>query len=442
MVARRRRIALSSLLVLPLACADSGSDGTTTGDASTFNDVDGTEDEVGESAESESGTDEATTEDTTADTEDTTVDTTTADTEDTTVDTTADTEDTTDDATEESTSEDTTDDATTEESTDDATTGDIPCDEFQVTIDPLPPNVMLVLDKSRSMFINFWDHDNNGGTPTITRWNSLHQVVNGIVNNFDDKIRFGSILFPATNAQNVYGPAACTTSDFPDVTCGPLNGPAILASIPGANVVNSYGATPAATGIQTAYDHLLSLDPQFPRAMILVTDGAANCSQSAQTNFDLFEVYDTALPALVSDAYDDGIPTYVVGVDIANMVVNDGLGNDPNNINPTQKLNEVAQMGGTGSFFNTQDQAELEAALNDVIESVQTCIIPLEEEPVFPEFTKVLVGGMEWPMVDDCANQNGWVYSNPYDTIELCGTACDALKDAGDADIEYYCNPG
>jgi hypothetical protein len=322
------------------------------------------------------------------------------------------------------------------------TTGDIPCDEFQVTLDPLPPNVMLVLDKSRSMFINYWNHDNNANTPTITRWNSLFQVTDDIVTNFDDKIRFGSILFPSTAAQNVYGPAACITSDFPDVTVGPFNGPAILASIPAAGVTNSYGGTPAATGIQTAYDHLLSIDPDEPRAMILVTDGAANCSQNAQNNFDLFEVYDSSLPTLVATANANGIKTYVVGVNIANMVVNDGVGGDPNNINPSTKLNEVAQMGGTGSFLNSQDQAQLEAALNNVIDSVKTCVIPLAEEPVFPEFTKVLVSGVEWPMVDNCNVENGWVYSDPFVEITLCGTACDALKDAGDADVQYFCNPG
>ena len=439
---RRHRLLASSLLVFPLACGGGGAGDEVASGPSTLTN-DGTAGENGESA-SDSGS-----ADTTADT---TVGTTTdgstsmGDTVDSTTSMgdTADTSSSSDtvDTSSSSESGSTSMGDTTDGGSSSSTTMDIPCDEFQVTLNPLPPNVMLVLDKSRSMFTNYWDHDNNANTPTITRWNSLHQVTDDIVSNFDDKIRFGSILFPSTSAQNVYGPAACITSDFPDVTVGPFNGPAILASIPAANVVNSYGGTPSATGIQTAYDHLQSLAPDLPKAMILVTDGAANCSQSAQTNFDLFEVYDNSLPTLVAAAHADGIDTYVVGVDIANMVVNDGVGGDPNNINPTQKLNEVAAMGGTGSFFNSQDQAELEAALNDVIDSVKTCIIPLAEEPVFPEFTKVLVANVEWPMVNDCGTENGWVYANPYDTIELCGTACDALKNAGDADVEYYCNPG
>src|SRR5262249_28623138 len=140
---------------------------------------------------------------------------------------------------------------------------------------------------------------NNPNTPTITRWNSLYQVVNNVVTTFDDQIFFGSVLFPSTDAQNVYGPAACITNDFPEVTVGPNNAATILASIPPANTGNSYGGTPAATGIQTAYDHLLQLDPNIPAVMILVTDGAANCSQNAMNNNQLFEVYDTNLPMIV-----------------------------------------------------------------------------------------------------------------------------------------------
>ena len=67
----------------------------------------------------------------------------------------------------------------------------------------------------------------------------------------------------------------------------------------------------------------------------------------------------------------------------------------------------------------------------------------VHERLVGRSLASLLAGrGVEWPMVMDCATENGWLYSNPFDTILLCGTACEALKQAGDADIEYYCNPG
>jgi hypothetical protein len=421
-----RLIALSTLLVLPLACGGSGSEDRGTDDST------GTltlgEDEVGSETAETGSTGDTTATDSSSDSSDSGTDDTT-ETDDTG---TADTTDTTD--------TDTTDETT---ETDDATTGDLPCDEFQVTIDPLPPNVMLVLDKSGGMFTQVWDHDNDVGTPTITRWNSLHQVTDNMVTNFEDQINFGMTLFPSTAAQNVYNAPACVTANGPEVDVGPLNAAAILGAIPGALVTMSFGGTPATAGVQNAYDHLLTLDPDVPRAMVLVTDGAANCRADAANVNEMFESYDVALPVLVGDAYvNDGIPTYVVGIDISNQQTSNVNNGEPNGIIPSQKLNEVAQAGGTVSFFNSQDQIELEAALNEVIESVQTCLIPLAEPPVFPEFTEVIVEGVEWPMITDCDTEDGWLYSNPFDTILLCGAACEALKLAGDADIEYYCNPG
>ncbi len=412
---------MASVLALPLACggsrAEDGGTDTTAGTLTLGEDEVGSETgETGSTGETETtGTDTSADTTETGTTETGTTDTGTTDTG------TADTTDT----------------------TDDATTGDLPCDEFQVTIDPLPPNVMLVLDKSGGMFTKSWDHDNNANTPQITRWNSLHQVTDNIVTNFEDQINFGMTLFPSTAAINMYSAAACVTSFGPEVDVGPLNAAPILAAIPGAGVTMSYGGTPATAGIQNAYDHLLTLDPEVPRAMILVTDGAANCRADAINANQLFETYDTALPVLVGDAFTiDAIKTYVVGIDISNAQTPNVSDGEPNGIVPSQKINEVAVAGGTGAFFNSQDQIELEAALNDVIDSVQTCLIPLAEAPIFPEFTKVLVDGVEWPLVMDCATEDGWLYSNPFDTILLCGAACDALKLAGDADIEYYCNPG
>ena len=92
-----------------------------------------------------------------------------------------------------------------------------------------------------------------------------------------------------------------------------------------------------------------------------------------------------------------------------------------------------------------QGALELEAALNTIVKDAQSCIVPLQVEPGFPDFTKVKINGVLIPKINDCANQNGWRYvppNPPYNKIELCGTACDSLKNVGAADVEYYCQPG
>lgn len=327
----------------------------------------------------------------------------------------------------------------------------VPCDVAMATLAPLPPNIMLVLDKSGSMVSNSWDHDGNAGTPPITRWDSLYQVVDFVVSTFDAQINFGVTLFPAVNATATYNANACTMSNAPEIPVAPMNQNAILAGIPAAAATDIYGGTPATAGITLARDNLVGLNPQNPRAIVFVTDGAANCSATAANNFQRFEVYDAQLPIVVGDAWtDDEIPTYVVGidaVDAVSAVTNDGF---PDSTNTYDALNEVAQAGGkpnmgTEQFYQTTNQNELQDALQEIIDDALSCVVPLSPQPAFPDLLQVVIEDMDVPAVMDCATEDGWVYTNPggpYDAIELCGSWCDALKMSGAVTAEYYCDAG
>ena len=59
--------------------------------------------------------------------------------------------------------------------------------------------------------------------------------------------------------------------------------------------------------------------------------------------------------------------------------------------------------------------------------------------------------GTMWNEVTDCMTQDGWVFvdpacvtnsTDPDCLIELCGAACDALRQTGSADIKYICGVG
>ncbi|RMG93416.1 MAG: VWA domain-containing protein [Deltaproteobacteria bacterium] len=222
-------------------------------------------------------------------------------------------------------------DGQTDTGTAGASTG-MECGEAMVEPMAVPPNVILVLDKSGSMVANTWDHDQNPMTPDVTRWQSLHAVVTNIANNFDAAINLGMQLFPSLAAQNTYGAAACTVEATPEVPVQPMNGAAVLAAMPPANADSSIikGGTPATAAIVAASDHLKTLDAQIPRAIILVTDGAANCGGT--TDQEKMELYDEQLPVVVGDLYqNDGIPTYVVGIDMKNEIVGCGTGSNVDN---------------------------------------------------------------------------------------------------------------
>lgn len=334
------------------------------------------------------------------------------------------------------------------------------CGEVDFELVAVPPNVVLVLDKSGSMvsdndadgdgeFDGFWDHDADPMTPVISRWNSLYNVVDFVVTNFDAQINFGGVLFPSADATSQYSASACVVEDVPEIPVGPNNGVAILDGIPDALDVDIRGATPATAGIQTALDHLETLDPTVPQFLILVTDGAANCSADHPAPPDLLEIYDSNLPALVGTAFSErDVPTFVVGIDIVDEEV--GVGNDGiPQANTFVELNAVAEAGGrakAGSekFFNTVNEIELMEALGEIAGQVVSCVIPLDPAPENPDFVEVEIGGVSIDKVDDCATQDGWVYVNPagpYDALELCGSACDAYVEAGLVDATYGCPP-
>jgi hypothetical protein len=318
------------------------------------------------------------------------------------------------------------------------------CEEgaFSVEVQPGTPRVMLVLDKSRSMTA-VWDHDANAGTPDITRWNSLHNVVEFLTMQLGHDIEFGAQLFPSKIAwlDEPVNDFSCDVSAAPEVAVGPDQGPAILEAIPAALDWDISGGTPATAGIVSAADHLMRLPGDDPRAIILVTDGAANCNPGEAPGDTLF-FYDAQLPSVVETTFDDmGIPVYVVGINILNV-----MGTKPA-VNAYEALNEVALAGGSpapgaDAFYNTFNEIELAAALETVTGQIE-CTLTLEAEPEYPELVEITTAGATYHEVADCDADNGFVYSSPggpYNSVRLCGTACDALQgDGGTVSIDYLC---
>jgi hypothetical protein len=162
-----------------------------------------------------------------------------------------------------------------------ASTGEMNCGEQQFVLEAVPPNVMLVLDRSGSMTDQSWDGDANPGTPDVTRWASLHAVVDEVVTSFDADINFGAAFFPSADAEDQLGADACDTHATPEVMVASTNAAAVLAAMPDPTTMDLMGATPATAGVESALGHLETLDPTVDRFMILVTDGAANCSADA-----------------------------------------------------------------------------------------------------------------------------------------------------------------
>lgn len=353
----------------------------------------------------------------------------------------------------------TTDDPTMADDSDGGgTTEGMNCGEESFELEAVPPNVVVVLDRSGSMADNSWDGDDDPGTPDVTRWNSLYNVVESVVTSFNDDINFGAQYFPSDSAFDQLGQGACLVDASPEVPVDAMNADAVLASLEPPGTEDLMGATPATAGVESALEHLLGLDDQVDRFMILVTDGAANCSSDADpdTNCpgvgcELMENYDERLPTVVGAAFEDeGIPTFVVGIDVDPAAGLVGVGDDGQVEADTYvRLNDVAEAGGRAldgdeKFFNAQNEIELQSALDQIAGQVFSCIVPLASEPLHPDFIEVNIGGEDWLRVEDCETEDGWVYVNPdgpYDAIELCGEACETLGAQGLLDVTFGCPP-
>lgn len=311
------------------------------------------------------------------------------------------------------------------------------CGDVTIAVDDGAAEVVLVLDKSQSMIDNRWDHDLDPSTPEITRWASLHQVVEGLVADFDDRLRLGAVLFPAVDVIAATPEEACRVSPAPDASVAEFGGDAVMDALPHADARDLRGGTPATAGLEVAIDHLLTRDAGRPRAIILVTDGAANCAAEAEGN-DLYRLYDEALAERAAEAAALGIPVYVVGIDIQDAML------EIPRANPYERLGAVATAGGVPRpgpepFYNTTDENQLFDAITDIAASLG-CTVDLGLAGPY-RGVDLQVG--DTPLEQGACEDGGdWTFQGEDgDRVQLCPSACQSMRVEGSLHARAACYP-
>jgi len=302
------------------------------------------------------------------------------------------------------------------------------------------PHVVLLLDKSNSMVSNTWDHDGSAATSSITRWNSLYHVAEALAAGQQGALELGVVLFPSATLTSNDSATACMVDAEPNAAVGSFDADSVGSTLPDPNDTDLYGGTPTSRGMEVALEHLAQIDDGRPQAIVLVTDGAANCMAGIDGQ-EVFTRYDDDLEPLVRDAYAQGVPTYVVGVDII-----DALGQYPQ-ANPYERLGAIAEAGGVPqageeSFYNAANEGELLEALDEITAQVG-CTFELELSAEHEEQISMTIGGESVARVDECLpGEAGWRYVEPeapYETIELCAATCSGAGDLFDVQIERAC---
>jgi hypothetical protein len=289
----------------------------------------------------------------------------------------------------------------------------------------VPPDMMLVMDRSLSMTNDINDKQCAGGTGTNgncganSKWELMVPALNQVISDTDMKVNWGMYYLGDE-------PSQCGVATAPVVPVAAMNATAVTTSLT-TNLFNGQVGTPTRRVIQGAVSYLTGLGDQTPKYLLLATDGQPNCATTNSLNTDDTTGTDQA----VKDAAAAGIPTFVVGI---------------GNTNAAATLNQLAidggrpQVGGPTSYYQVDDAAALSSALGTIVGQAASCTFNIGAAPDGTTATGLGVFGDGSKLTMDPAN--GWSFKDAtMTTIILNGSLCDQVMSGAihDVTVAFVC---
>lgn len=283
------------------------------------------------------------------------------------------------------------------------------CGAQEAKVDPVPPNVLLVVDRSCSM------RDAVGNS---TKWKITVAAINKMTTDFAGQIRFGLTLFPDRVAPD------CQQDKIP-VPVGPGNEIKIQTMMTASlqNTDPLWPNGPCVTNIQTGVKQASTepgfLDTTRDSYAVLITDGKETCGADATTEQLLKTMFDMA-----------GVPTFIIGF---------GSGVDATQMDKFAVAGGVPTVNGTHKYYDASDQTSLDAALDTIAKSTLSCSYTLDSVPPNPNEIFVFFDNTNKVPRDAT---NGWEYDAGKNQVVFSGAACDSLKNGvvKDLDIVFGCD--
>jgi hypothetical protein len=289
----------------------------------------------------------------------------------------------------------------------------------------IPPDIMLVMDRSLSMTNDVNDRQctgatgNNGNCGPNSKWELMVPALNRVITDSDGKVNWGMFYLGDE-------PAQCGVATAPVVPVAAMNATAVTTSLTG-NQFNGQTGTPTRRAIQGAVSYLTGLVDQNPKFLLLATDGQPNCATANSLNTD-----DSAgTQQAVADALTAGIPTFVVGI---------------GNTGAAATLDQVAiaggrpQTGGASSYYQVNDAAALASALGTIVGQAASCSFNIGPAPDGTTTKGLGVFGDDMTIPMDPAN--GWSFKDAsMTTIILNGSICDQVMSGTvrDVSVAFVC---
>lgn len=283
---------------------------------------------------------------------------------------------------------------------------DVFCDAITATPTPLPPDILILLDRSGSMANDITDHGcgtrGNSDCGATSKWTQMTAAINQAVMSSQTNVRWGLKFF---------GNGTANSCNVTDGAAGTAVAPALNSATAIATAIAGTGpatGTPTTTAELSAAGYLQSLTDPDPKFILLATDGKPTCNGGSNTADD-----SPAAIAAVASVAGMGLNTFVVGIATTGMGTADAT------------LNSMADMGGepqsgTTHYYPVMSTADLVAA----IEKIQgiaalTCTYDLGGAPSDTNGVKVLVDGQRLDPGPDT-----WKFSADEKTITLTGATC------------------
>ena len=293
--------------------------------------------------------------------------------------------------------------------------GDSECGRSQFPVQQRPADVLLVLDRSKSMTEDV----------TPTKWSIVVPSLIDIVNATANSLWWGLKVFPVgTDSQ-------CKQGTYPSgevVEIAANNAAAMVTGINGTQPLGN--GTPTADAITEANKYLATLQDGNPKYILLATDGEPSCN--GMTGSTDSSGAKTAAINAITAAASAGYHTFVVGIATPKETTSDTLNKMAEaGLEPLADPNPIATR-----YYMASTQSQLVDAFNSVTAVVKTCLFPLANPPPAPDHVNVFIdsGGDSTKIPYDSVN--GWSFTGPdMLTIQLSGAACAQVTSSGAAAV-------
>ncbi len=297
--------------------------------------------------------------------------------------------------------------------------GGTSCGQTNIDIMPLPPDILIVQDRSLSMTDNTNDMACPGGSASgdgncgaASKWSQTTSALNTVLGQTDSSVNWGLYWLGDETA-------ACGVSANPAVMIEP-SGYNDISGAFAANTFTGQPGTPTAAVMKSAVAYMKTLTDPNPKYLLLATDGEPNCPNGAAT---LNNNDDTGAEMAVANAFTAGFPTFVVGIATTT------------DVGATNALNAMAVAGGepqanaATQYYAVTDSASLVTALDSILGIVASCKVSLAGAPSNLDNVAVSAQDPTGARVEIMQDPtNGWSFDATKANIVLNGTACDELQ--------------